>query len=234
MEEWNLRRHTWLRFLGMLPFLLLSSAVCLLCANIAYVFMAQYAFGTGIDWLSFICGLLLFLFAVLFAFISFGLVRESFSQVVFSSQGVEQRRFGKSLCFLPWDKLAETGIALEKWTTKSGPHRCLYFADWHLDEFERAAIDETLDDGKHAKGGKLVKVPCKGIQNEEILKRICPVPIPSTQKTHDIKQNLHSYRRARNADGSWGNPEMVTLPDANKIVHRYRILQRENKKGLRR
>ena len=193
MEEWILRRHSWLRFLGLLPFLLLSSAVCLLCANIAYVFMAKYAFDTGIDWLSFISGLLLFLFAVLFAFISFGLVRESFSQVVFSSQGIEQRRFGKSLCFLPWDELEETGIALEKWTAMSGPHRCLYFADWHLDEFERAVMDRTLDDAKHAKAGKLVKVPCKGIQNEEILKRICPLPIPSTQKPHDIKQNLHSY-----------------------------------------
>ena len=233
MEEWNLRRHSWLRFLGMLPFLLLSSAVCLLCANIAYVFMAQYAFGTGIDWLSFICGLLLFLFAVLFAFISFGLVRDSFSQVVFSSQGIEQRRFGKSICFLPWDELAETGIALEKWTVKNGPHRCLYFADWHLDELERADIDKTLDDAKYAKGGKLVKVPCKGIQNEEVLKRICPVPIPSTQKYQDIKHNLHSYRRDRNADGSWGNSEMDTLPDAKKIVRSFRILQRENNTGLR-
>ncbi len=231
MERWILRRPSWLRFLGLLPIFLLAAAVCLTCANLAYYFLVKIAVDTGFGWLHFFIGLLAFFFAILFALICFFVVRDSFSQVFFSPQGIEQRRFGKCLCHLPWDELAELGIALEKWTVKGGPIPCLYFADRQLDELERAVIDEAIDDRKHSAGGKWIRVACKGLQNEDKLKEFCPLPVPSTRKPQDIKQNLLSFRRSRNTDGSWGEPETVILLDAGKIVHSFRMQQRKGIKG---
>lgn len=233
MEKWILRRHIWLRLLNSLPFIFLSATACLLCANVAFVFMTKYAFGVGFDWLHFAVGVFSLLFAVLFAFICFLIVQDGFSQVAFTSQGIEQRQYGKRLCFIPWDELAETGIALEKWTVRGGPYRCIYFADRHLDEYERVAIDEILDQTKKGKGGKLIKVACKGIQNEDVLKSICPIPIPMTQKPQNIKLNLLSYRRDRNTDGSWKNAETDILPDAGKMMDSFRLLQKEKNKRHR-
>ena len=230
MNRWILRRPSWVRFAGCLPFFLIAAAVCLLCTYIAYVFTAKFAFDAGFDWIHFAIGILIFLFAVIFAFICFGIVQDCFSQVVVTSQGIEQRQFGKSQCFLPWDELAETGIALEKWTVRGGPDRCLYFADRHLDEFERAVIDVSLD---KPKGGRIIKVACKGIQNEDALKRICPISIPVTQKPQNIKLNLPAYRRARNSDESWGCVEVANLPDAGEVVYRFRMLQQEHNKQHR-
>ncbi len=230
MDRWNLQRTSWARFAGALPFFLMAAAVCLLCTYIAYGFIVVFTFEAGFDWIHFALGISSFLFAVLFAFICFLLVRDSFSQVVVTSRGIEQRRFGKCRQFITWDELAETGIALEKWTVRGGPFRCLYFADRRFDEFERAVIDESHD---KTKGGRVIKVPCRGIQNEDALRRICPISVPVTQKTQNITLDLLAYRRDRNSDGSWGSVEADNLHDAGEVVQRYRMLQKERNKRRR-
>ena len=231
MNKWNLRRPSWLRFAAYLPAFLMAAVMVPFLACEAYVYTVKFAFAGGFDWLHFTVGILSFLFAILFAVICYGLVQECFSQVVVTGEGVEQRQFGKCRLFLPWDELAETGVALEKWTVRGGPDRCLYFADRHLDEFEQAAIDESLDKTRE---GRIVKVACRGHQNEDALKRLCPLPIPSTRKPQDIRDNLPAYRRERNSDGSWGSAEAAILPDAGEVVDRLRMLQRERSKRRRR
>ena len=230
MDMWTLLRPVWQRLLFLLLPILFFAAVCLFCANLAYVYITDYAFDAGSNWFYFIAGILLFCLAAVFAFGCFGFVRRAFSLVVFTPQGIEQRCFGKCLCFLPWDELAETGIALENWILRGGPDRCLYFADRHLDDTERASIDQAIDAFDKPKNGKLIKVTCRGLQNEDLLREYCPVPIPETQKPQDIKRDLRSYRRDRNEDGSWGEARMTCLPDAVKTLRRFKALQQENKK----
>ena len=229
MKAYILRRPCWLRLAGRLPFFLMAAAVCLLCANIAYVFTVHFAFDAGFDPLHFAVGLVLLFFAVIFAFICFGLVKDCFSQIVVTAQGIERRQFGQRQCFLPWDELAETGVALERWTVKGGPDRCLYFADRQLDEMERAVIDEGLDP---AKGGRIITVSCKELQNEEALRRFSPLPIPATRKPQNVKRDLPAWRRCRHPDGSWGEAEAAILPDAGELVQRFRMQKRE--RGQRR
>ena len=230
MEEYILRRQVWLRFLISLPFIVFVAAVSLFGLYITYVFLT-WAFGEVFDWLHFFVSILILPFAILFAVLCFMLVQDSFSQVVFSSKGIEQKRFGKCVCFLPWDELAETGITLVNGNKEFS--RYLYFADWHLDEIKRSFINATIYGAENSQSGKLIIVDCAGIQNEGILRRICPVPIPSTRKPQDIMKDLISYRRDRNEDGLWTESKMTVIPDARKIGHDYRILQRENNRRRR-
>ncbi len=224
METWSLQQPSWLRFLKLLPFFLLALATSLACACVGVGLLVKYAFAAGFDWLHFLIGLLGLIIALLFGFVCLWIVRDSFSQVIFSSQAIERRVFGKTHCLILWDELEEIGIALERWIVRGGPYRCLYFANRNLDETERAAIDEAFD---KAKGGLMIRVPCKGLQNEEKLKEFCPLPLPSVHEPRSGKYALLSYRRSKSNLAAWNAPESVILPDAKKIVSRFREPQHQ-------
>ena len=216
MERWTLQSLSWLKFLFVLILVLFTAALSLFILNLSYVFITKYARDA---WYHIPIAILFLPWAVLFGFLSFSGLQLCFSQVTITPRGVEQWRFGRCTCSLPWDAVAEVGVTLS-WGAKGGPYRYLYFADRHLEKLERADMNKTVNLFDRPLLGRLVQADFHGMRNVDILKRLCPLPIPPLEKPKDYEYSLTAYRRERDPDGNWGEARLVWIPDASKIRNR--------------
>ncbi len=135
---------------------------------------------------------------------------DSLSRVFITPRGVERRLFGKCRGFIPWDSLAETGIALE-WS-RTIAQRTLYFSDHPLEEAERIYFDSYPS----FKAGVPISVRCSHLKNLEKLIELCPLPIPPTDNSqgYQDRYDLPSYRRERDDRGNWGETTAAFIATA--------------------
>ncbi len=135
------------------------------------------------------------------------------TQITMTDEGITVRRFGRRLLFLPWTDLAEAGITLEM-----GPdrNRCVYFSNRHLDEYERCCVSflvpskgtifSTTFDWFDKSG--IIWIRCSQLENETLLRKLCPLPLPALNSCRDM-YTLLSYKRDRLPGGSWSDPSPV-------------------------
>ena len=202
MERWPLERQTWLRFVGYSFAFLVAALGFLVTLFFACWFFSGNRSAEGPYVVSFLMGLLSLFFSALSACISGLTLTVCFTRVYFSSQGVERRRFGKCHWSIPWDELAEAGIAREV-RPRGDSFRVLYFSPRPLEEHERIHFDSYSYDFERETP---ISVNCTKIQNFEKLKEFCPLPIPSisAQEDYNTRYDLLSFRRERNEQGGWG------------------------------
>lgn len=202
MERWPLERQTWLRFVGYSFAVFIAALGFLFPLFFACWCISGNRLAEGPYVVSFLLGLLCLPFSVLFAYILKISIIDCFTRVYFTSQGVERRRFGKCHWSIPWDELAEAGIAREV-RPRGVTFRVLYFSPRPLEEHERIRFYST---SYNFERGTPISVDCTKIQNFEKLKEFCPLPIPSisAQEDYSTRYDLLSYRRERNEQGGWG------------------------------
>ena len=234
METHHLNRPVWLRFFAYLPFLLMAGGVCLFLVYLSYSFIFTLEANEGMEWLQRIIGLLFLPFAVFFFFQCVILIINDFSQVTFSALGIKETRFGKQVAFISWDDLAETGIGL-MWGNKA-VNEVLYFSDRPLSEVERAIFNDCpeIKSDSHP-----IYVYCRGIQHLDILKEICPLPIPAeaSRKVNKYGQYftsehfyITSFRRTRRPNGLWDEPELDYFPNPAWVARKHSLNKRKRKR----
>lgn len=220
-ERWELLRPSWRRVLRTLPLTIWTGGVCLFsvwfCFFLVSEFISEIARGAGFDWVLFLLSLYCPVFIVLpFGYLCFSIIRDCCSMVAVTPQGIEQTRFGKRYRYIPWDELAEAGIIIDHWGRTI--YRCFCFSDRHLGEFERVNFQSAFD---RKKDGRMILISGDKLQNEDALRRLCPIPIPLFNKPQVSRYiDLVSYRRTRKPDGSWGEAEMDVLADADGVQKR--------------
>ena len=216
MEQRPLLEPQWRRVLYILfPFLFLAVMDTFLLW-MAIEFTIELIRGE-IDWLSFLCILGTFPFTALFIALAFWMLRDCFTSVYFSDEGIEQLVFGKLRCFIPWDELAEVGIGIYSW--RGGPSFCLYFADRPLEDTERVELPISFRDEKNT---RLIQPGDIDLKKLEELKTFCPLTFPPIPSRKEKRCTLVSYRRSRLPDGTWSDPHFYGIPDARQTLLRYR------------
>ena len=225
-ERWELLCPSWRRVLRTLPLTIWTGGLCLaggwICFFPVSEFISEIVHGSGFDWILFLFSFISpVLFVLPFGYFCFWIIRECCSMVTVTPQGIEQARFGKRYRYIPWDEVAEAGIIIDH--TDKFLIRCFCFSDRHLGEFERVNFRFAFD---RKKGGRMILVPGEKLQNEDALRCLCPIPIPLFNKPQVSRYiDLVSYRRTRNADGSWGETEIDVLGDASGVQKRFQKLQ---------
>ena len=216
-------RKLMLTYSPALLFLLLGVVLC--CGSSLYMIGSLRAH--GFSFILCLAILLMFVFAIAFFYGFLLNLWDLCTQVTMTDIGITVRRFGRRLLFLSWSDLAEVGIALE--TIKGDRHRCLYFSNRQWDEPERCCVGLIAPARRGILGAfdifdrsGSIWIRCNQLENKLLLKKLCPLPLPSTDSCRNGKSeySLMSYRRKRLADGSWSAPSSSFL-QANVFFSRF-------------
>lgn len=217
MERYSLLEPQWRRVWYILLPLCMAGSVSILMGWMDIEVIIELIQGE-IDWLTFWVTLLSSVpFSILFAFLTFWTLRDCFTTVYFSAEGIEQLVFGKLRCFITWDELAEVGIATKY--HKGHPRFILYFADRPLEDTERVDFSISFRDEKNT---RMIQPNDIDLKKLEELKAFCPLTVPPIPSHKEKKHRLLSYRRSRLPDGTWGEPHLHGIPDARQTLIRFR------------
>ena len=217
MNPITLRRPIWkLILMNALPLIIWLGGAFLFGRSALYLIDSQKAHG-----FSFILCLAFCLISVITIASLYGFLVNLWqlcTQITMTDSGITVRRFGRRLLFLSWSDLAEVGIALE--TIKGDRHRCLYFSNRQWDEPERCCVGLIAPARRGILGAfdifdrsGSIWIRCNQLENKLLLRKLCPLPFPSTDSCRNGKSeySLMSYRRKRLADGSWSAPSSSFL-----------------------
>lgn len=206
------------RFWSSLPLLLILFAAAGLTAYIGGGLMFVRPAEPGLEWLAVLSGVGALAIALLFFYGVYEVLKDSQTQIAATEEWIEKRTFGKVKARILWDDLMEVGIAMENGGGRGGPFYSLYFADCALEQIQRAAHIEG-----EVKQGTELSALCRDLERAHLedLESLCPLPLPLLKKDgQGTDYDLLTYRRARNPDGTWGEPYADRIPDAAEFRRR--------------
>ena len=223
MKPTYLRHPVWKMILIYTPALLLLLSAAVLGGG-----SALYAFNTQIvQGFSFFLSLVTLAMFVFTGFILYGFfvnLWELCTQVTMTDEGITVRRFGRRLLFLPWTDLAEAGITLE--SRSNIFYQNVYFSYRHWDEYERCFLSlQKPTNGSifgafdHFDKSGIIWIRCSHLENETLLRKLCPLPLPALNSCRDM-YTLLSYQRDRLPGGSWSDPSPV-ITHADHLMKKY-------------
>ena len=145
------------------------------------------------------------------------------TQVTMSSDGIMVHRFGHKWMSILWSDLAEVGITLSHGRELT---RYLYFSLRHWDDYERADVSMLSPSNGSVFGlfdcfdlSGIVWVKCSQVENQAILRKLCPLPLPLIGN-YSSQSDLVSYRRDHLPDGTWGAAYPVRMT-ADDVMSKY-------------
>ena len=167
--------------------------------------------------------LALLAFACFLVFAFFQNLWEICTQVTMLSDGIMVHRFGHKWMFILWSDIAEVGITLFH---GKDLQRYLYFSRRQWDDYERSDVSMLSPSNGSIFGlfdcfdlSGIVWVKCSQVENQAILRKLCPLPLPLIDN-YSNQSYLVSYRRDHLSDGTWGAAYPV-ITQADDFMSKY-------------
>lgn len=128
---------------------------------------------------SFLVTLAVLLVAVCCWYISFNSLKTLATYVYSTDEGLGLSRYGKTIVFIKWEDIVQTGIGLA--LSGTSKIKKLYFADKPLEEKEKEDLDSVQKSS----------VYFSNLSEEwyELLKEKCPVSLPNEAKDFILKKD---------------------------------------------
>ena len=227
MQTFSLCEPCRKRTLTVLPLILVLLLGAALVGSIGAGLIIVRPAEPGLEWLAVLTGVGGLLFSALFFCGAFWLTADAQTQIIATEAGIEKRVFGNPRVHIPWDELAEVGIALEAAQGRGGPYFSLYFSAVPLNPLRRAAHSES-----DAERGTEISVDCRNVVCTDGLEALCPLPLPRLKRPGDtLDYDLLAYRREHTPDGGWGAPDSDWLMDASGFLRRWHQAQKQKKQN---